>query len=62
MTAKALIIVTARTTIITTIIVVITINLQVKMKAMEIGVTDASAENLRRVGFPEKMSPGASST
>ncbi|CAE7202660.1 HEF3 [Symbiodinium sp. CCMP2592] len=27
----------------------------VKMKAMEIGVTDASADNLRRVGFPEKM-------
>ena len=29
---------------------------KVKMKAMEIGVTDASADNLRRVGFPEKMS------
>eukprot|EP00913_Durusdinium_trenchii_P027077 g25412.t1 len=27
----------------------------VQKKAMEIGVTDASAENLRTVGFPEKM-------
>ena len=31
-------------------------NCKVKMKAIEIGVTDASADNLRRVGFPEKMS------
>ena len=29
--------------------------LQVQMKALEQGVTDASAENLRKVGFPEKM-------
>ena len=31
---------------------------EVQMKAMEIGVTDASAENLRTVGFPEKMCLG----
>ena len=35
---------------------VLTFCAQVQKKAMEIGVTDASAENLRTVGFPEKMS------
>lgn len=28
---------------------------EVQKKALEQGVTDASAENLRKVGFPEKM-------
>lgn len=33
---------------------------EVQKKALEQGVTDASADNLRKVGFPEKMwgSPG----
>lgn len=30
---------------------------EVQKKALEQGVTDASAENLRKVGFPEKMCP-----